>query len=365
MRRRFFLISLSLAVIVNLSILFPNLDNPAFSAKVINLKFVNYFPPPARQSKTCEEFIAELEKRTDGRIKIRYFAGGSLLKAPGIYNGVVSGIADIGFAHIEYTPGRFPVTGACELPLGYPSAWVSNQVANDFYNKFQPKEWDGVHILWMHSSNPNVVICKKPVRKLEDLKGLTIRAPGIVGNTVAALGATPAPTPMMEVYDAMAKGVIDGVNTPFETLKSFRFAEVAKHVTASWQVGNLYTFYVAMNKNSYNKLTPDLKEIFDRLCGEFKERFALMWNLIDAEGKEFAEKKGVEIIELSPQEAARWEEAAAPVVENYVKDMVGKGYSEAEVKGWIGFLRERIEYWTAKQIELRIKCPTGPAEMRP
>ena len=365
MRRRFFLISLSLAVIVNLSILFPNLDNPAFSAKVINLKFANFFPPPARQSKMCEEFIAEVEKRTDGRIKIRYFAGGSLLKAPGIYKGVVSGIADIGFAHIEYTPGRFLVTGACELPLGYPSAWVSNQVANDFYNKFQPKEWDGVHILWMHSSNPNVVIGKKPVRKLEDLKGLTIRAPGIVGNTVAALGATPAPTPMMEVYDAMAKGVIDGVNTPFETLKSFRFAEVAKHVTASWQVGNLYTFYVAMNKNSYNKLTPDLKEIFDRLCGEFKERFALMWNLIDAEGKEFAEKKGVEIIELSPQEAARWKEAAAPVVENYVKDMVGKGYSEAEVKGWIGFLRERIEYWTAKQIELRIKCPTGPAEMRP
>ena len=217
----------------------------------------------------------------------------------------------------------------------------------------------------MHSSNPNVVICKKPVRKLEDLKGLTIRAPGIVGNTVAALGATPAPTPIMEVYDAMAKGVIDGVNTPFETLKSFRFAEVAKHVTASWQVGNLYTFYVAMNKNSYNKLTPDLKEIFDRLCGEFKERFALMWNLIDAEGKEFAEKKGVEIIELSPQEAARWKEAAAPVVEKYVKDMVGKGYSEAEVKGWIEFIQERIEYWTAKQIELRIKSPTGPAAMRP
>ncbi len=365
MRRRFFLISLSLAVIVNLSILFPNLDNPAFSAKVINLKFANFFPPPAKQSKMCEEFIAEVEKRTDGRIKIRYFAGGSLLKAPGIYKGVVSGIADIGFAHIEYTPGRFSVTGACELPLGYPSAWVSNQVANDFYNKFRPKEWDKVQVLWMHSSNPNVIICKKPVRKLEDLKGLTIRAPGIVGNTVAALGATPAPTPMMEVYDAMAKGVIDGVNTPFETLKSFRFAEVAKHVTASWQVGNLYTFYVAMNKNSYNKLSPDLKEIFDRLCGEFKERFALMWNLIDAEGKEFAEKKGVEIIELSPQEAARWKEAAAPVVKNYVKDMVGKGYSEAEVKGWIGFLRERIEYWTAKQIELRIKCPTGPAEMRP
>ena len=333
--------------------------------KVIKLKFANFFPPPARHSKICQEFIAEVDKRTNGRVKIQYFAGGSLLKAPGIYKGTVAGITDIGFAHIEYTPGRFPITGACELPLAYPSAWASNQVANDFYNNFRPKEWDEVRVLWMHSSNPNLIICKKPVYKLEDLKGLTIRAPGIVGNTVAALGATPAPTPMMEVYDAMRKGVIDGVNTPFETLKTFRFAEVVGYTTASWQVGNVYTFYVAMNKKSYAKLPPDIKEIFDQLCGEFKERFALMWNLIDAEGKEFAIKKGVKIIELSPKEVVRWKKATASVVEDYVKEMVGKGHSEAEVRGWIKFLRERIDYWTAKQIELRIKSPTGPAEMRP
>jgi len=334
-------------------------------AKVIKLKFSNYFPPPAPHSKICEEFIADLQKRTDGRVKVQYFAGGSLLKAPRIYEGIVTGITDIGLAHIEYTPGRMPVSGACELPLGYPSGWVANQVANDFYNEFKPKEWDDVRVLWMHSSTPNVMItAKKAVHKLEDLKGLTIRAPGIVGNTVSALGATPAPTPMMEVYDAMSKGVIAGVNTPFETLKTFRFAEVVKYTTASWQVGNLYTFYVAMNKNSYKKLPPDIKEIFDKLCGEYKERFALMWNLIDIQGKDFAKKNGVEIINLSSQEAARWKEAAESVVENYVKDMVGKGYSASEVRGWIKFLRERIHYWTVKQIASHITSATGPDAMR-
>lgn len=333
--------------------------------EVINLKAANFFPPPAFQSKYLEEFIADLEARTNGRVKVSYFAGGSLLKAPRIYEGVVTGIADIGLAHIEYTPGRFPVTGTCEMPLGYPSAWVANQVANDFYNKFRPKEWDDVHVLWMHSSNPSLIISKKPVRKLEDLRGLTIRAPGIVGYTISALGGTPAPTPMMEVYDAMAKGVIDGVNTPFETLKTFRFAEVVGYTTASWQTGNVYTFYVVMNKNSYQKLPPDIKEILDELAGEYKERFALMWNVIDFYGKEFAQEKGVEIIELSPQEAARWKQAAKPVIENYIKDMAAKGHSEAEVRGWINFAWERIDYWTAKQIQLRIKSPTGPPEMRP
>ncbi len=338
---------------------------PAWSAKVITLKFANYFPPPAPHSKICEEFAQELEKRTNGRIKIQYFAGGSLLKAQRMYEGVVTGITDIGLAHVEYTPGRMPVTEVCDLPLGYPSGWVANEVVNDFYNRFKPKEWSKVKILWMHSSNPNVVISKKPVRKLEDMKGLTLRAPGSVGNTMKALGATPAPTPAMETYDAIAKGVIDGVNTPYETLRTFRFAEVAKYVTSSWQVGNVYTFYVAMNKNSYKKLPPDLKEIFDKLCGEFKERMALMWNSIDFLGKTFAEKKGVEFIDLSPSEVTRWKEAVQPVINNYVKKMVSSGYSEAEVKGWLKYLNDRIDYWTKKQESLFIKSPTGPPEMRP
>jgi len=332
--------------------------------EVIKLKCANYFPPPAFQSKYLEAFCADVEKRTNGRVKIQYFAGGSLLKAPRIYEGITTGIADIGYSHVEYTPGRFPVTGITEMPLAYPSAWVSSQVANDFYREFKPKEWDDVKVLWMNTSNPSLMITKKPVRKLEDLKALRIRAPGIVGYTVKALGGTPAPTPMMEVYDAMAKGVIDGVNTPFETLKTFRFAEVVGYTTASWQTGNVYTFYVAINKNSYKKLPPDIKEIFDELCGEYKEKFALFWNVIDSYGKEFAKQKGVEVIELPEVEAARWMKAAAPVIEDYIKDLVGKGHSEADVRGWVKFLRERIEYWTAKQLELGIKSATGPPAMR-
>ena len=271
----------------------------------------------------------------------------------------------MGFAHVEYTPGRFPVTEVCDLPLGYPSAWVANHVVNDFYNKFKPKEWNKVKVLWMHSSPPNVMITTKPVRKMEDLKGMTIRAPGRVGDTVKALGASPAPMPIMEVYDGLAKGVINGVNIPFETLRTFRFAEVAKYTTATWQVGNLYTFYVIMNKNSYKKLPPDLKETFDILCGEYKERMALMWNEIDFDGKDFARKKGVENIELPPEELARWVSVTSQVIEGYIKDMTSKGYSEGEVRGWIKFLHERIDYWTKKQIGYRIKSATGPKEMQP
>ncbi len=333
--------------------------------KVISLKFANYFPPVAKQTLIGNEFIEEIERRTAGRVKITYYPGGTLLTAPAMADGIIKGIADMGYTHVEYSPGRFPVTEVCDMPLGYPSAWVATHCMNDFYQKFKPKEWGVLHPLWFNSSNPGLIICKKPVRKLEDLKGLIIRAPGRVGDVMKALGGTPAPTPMMEVYEAIAKGVNDGVFTPYETLKTFRFAEVVKYTTVSWQVGSVYAFYVAMNKDTWKKLPPDIQAVFTEVSGIFRERYALMWNSIDFEGLEFAKSKGVELIELSPEEEVRWRKAAEPAMDGYVKEMVGKGHKEDEIRGWIKFLRERIDYWTKKQIEWRIPSPTGPKEMRP
>jgi len=73
----------------------------------------------------------------------------------------------------------------------------------------------------------------------------------------------------------------------------------------------------------------------------------------------------VEFIDLTPEQVTRWKEAAKPVIENYIKKMAGSGYTEAEVRGWVKYLEERIAFWTAKQIELKIKSPTGPKEMKP
>ena len=90
-----------------------------------------------------------------------------------------------------------------------------------------------------------------------------------------------------------------------------------------------------------------------------------MWNEIELAGKAFGSEKGVTYFELSDQEAARWTKAVEPVVTDYIKKMAGKGYSESEVKGWVDFMRDRIKYWTAKQMEYKIPSPTGPAGMRP
>jgi TRAP-type C4-dicarboxylate transport system substrate-binding protein len=333
--------------------------------QVINVKIANFFPPPSKQSRITQEFGEELERRSGGKIKVQYFAGGSLLGGPNMFKGIESGIADIGYTHVYYTPGRMPVSEGIGLPVGIPTGWVGAHVGNDFYQRIKPKEFGSVKVLAIHANGPSMVISKRPVAKLEDMKGLTIRAPGIAGDIAKALGGTPTPTPMMEVYDSISKGVNEAVWGPYETLRTFRFAEVAKNVTLNWQIGASFPFYMAMNRKSYDRLPPDMRQLVDVMSGEYQERFALMWNEIDLEGLAFAKEKGVKYLELSAQEAARWQKAVEPVIDDWVKSIGTKGYKEAEAKGWVAYLRERIKYWTAKQIEYKIPSPTGPAEVRP
>jgi TRAP-type C4-dicarboxylate transport system substrate-binding protein len=332
----------------------------------IHLNVANYFPAPALQSTILQDFCDNLTARTGGRVTADYYSAGSLLSSTAMFDGILDGVTDIGYSHVYYTPGRMPVTEGLGLPLGYPSAWVSGHVATDFEKQFMPQEFSDVVILWMNTSTPSgISTANKPIHTLEDLKGLTIRAPSVAGQVIAALGGTPAPTPMPEVYDAIAKGVLDGEASNFETLFSFKFADVVKYETSCWQITNPYPFYCAMNKDSYNKLPADIKPIFDELVGEYAERSQEMWNATDYLGKAAGDATGVQFIDLTPEEASRWQAAVQPVIDDWVNSMVAAGHSEAEVQGWLDYVQGRIDYWTQKQIEYRIPSIAGPPEVKP
>lgn len=355
---------MSVSLIVGLCLFTFSLSAGA-ADKAIELKFSNYYPPVAAQSKICEDFIKELELRTHGQVKVKYFPGGSLLNGPGMIKGIESGITDIGLAHIQYTPGRMSVTEACDLPHGFPTGWVASHVVNDFYNKFSPPEWGKVQPLFFFTNNPSVLVLTKPVKTMDDLKGMTIRAPGPIGDVIKSLGGSPAPTPIVETYDAMSKGVVDGAFVATETLKTFRFAEVAKYVTQAWHVGSTYTFYVVMNKRKYDKLPIEVKMVLDKLAGEYQELMPLLWNAIDFEAMKVGAAAGVEFTDLSDEEFDKWQKAAAVVIDEYVARMKSKGYKDEEIKGWLDFIKERNAYWTEKQIGYNIKSVTGPSELRP
>ena len=142
-----------------------------------------------------------------------------------------------------------------------------------------------------------------------------------------------------------------------EMLKGWRTGEVAKFATNCWQVGNAYTFYVVMNKQKYQALPADVKKVFDQVSTECIEKHAQGWNNIDFGGKEFFEKKGGTVLDLSSEEDRKWMDAVKPVIENYVKQRKEQGQSEEDTWARIAFIKKTKEKLTQEQKEKGIKSP--------
>ncbi len=319
-------------------------------AEVIKLKAANYLPVTHPMSHLSGWFCDEVKNRTKGQVEITYHPGGTLLNPVKMYDGVLTGIADMGLSHIQYTRGRFPVMEVFDLPLGFPSGWVDTRVATDFFNKHKPKEWDDVHVLYVSPSGPIILqTISKPVKTLEDIKGLKIRAVGQMSDIIKALGGVPVPLQMPDVYDALMRAVIEGVTVDLSTLKYWKFAEVTKHVTSDWQIGTAITFYWVINKKKWDALSPGIQKIFTEVASEARDKQAALWDSMDIEGRDLFTSKGGQMIDLSAAEAERWKKAVEPVIASYKKSMEAKGYKGAEVDGWIKYIKERIAYWHKEQ----------------
>jgi TRAP-type C4-dicarboxylate transport system substrate-binding protein len=296
------------------------------TAKAVELNYANIFPAPHTNTLLAVEWGKEVEKRTKGAVKINVFPGATLAPADQTYDAVVKGIADVGMTVLSYTKGRFPLMEVIDMPLGYTSGYQATKLINAFYEKFQPKELADTKVMYLMGHGPGIVhTTKKPVEKLEDLKGLKIRCSGTSAKVVSHLGATPVAMPMTETYDALQKGVAEGVVCPMEALKGWKLGELVKYTATN--LGSAYSlgFIVTMNKQKWDSIPPDAQKIIEEINKEWIEKHGKNWDAIDVAGTEFAKSKGVKITKLSPAEDAKWAELVKPVLEEYVAAMKAKG----------------------------------------
>jgi len=119
-----------------------------------------------------------------------------------------------------------------------------------------------------------------------------------------------------------------------------------------------------MNKKVWDGLPADIQKVFSEVAGEFEERAALVWNAVDFIGLKAGKEKGVKFIPLPPEEMKRWKVAVAPVIDDYLRELEKMGFKRADLEEMVTFIRDRIRYWTKKQLEYGIKSVTGPEEMR-
>jgi TRAP-type transport system periplasmic protein len=293
--------------------------------KIIRLNYQTFQPATHWYVPFNKDWINEIEKGTGGTVKITQYPMGLLSPQAQTYDGVVKGIIDIGETVPAYSAGRFPFMEIADIPLGGKSATALAQVMNELYKKYKPKEFDDVKVLYFHTSCPlRLQVAKKPVYKLEDLKGLKVRTSGGSVRILKLLGATPVAMPMSDTYDAISRGVVDANWNSDEALRSFKLADIIKY--SVWCDANVQLFVVAMNKGKWNSMSPKQQKVIEEATSKLMEKHIRGWDTSVVQSIEWAKKeKGVQFIVLSEEEQKRWTEKVSPLVDEYVQKMKKMG----------------------------------------
>ncbi|MEN6616946.1 MAG: TRAP transporter substrate-binding protein, partial [Syntrophorhabdus sp.] len=238
-------------------------------ARPITLTYANFPPASTFPCVQMERWAKELEKRTGGKVKVQTFPGGTLLPAKNIFDGVISGTADIGNFAMSYQPGRFPVSEAVDLPVGFRSARAASMALYDLIQKYKPKEFDKVKVITVFTCPPADFMTTRPIRSLKELKGLELRTSGTGTDVLKRIGAIPIGMPQSEAPEAIQKGIVKGNVSSMEILKDFNFASYMPYATEA----NLFvvSFAVVMNKEKWNSLPDDVKKVIDNMSREQAE----------------------------------------------------------------------------------------------
>ncbi|NSW91121.1 MAG: TRAP transporter substrate-binding protein [Firmicutes bacterium] len=305
------------------------------NTETIKLSLAHFFPGthPA-ETEFVQGWIKEVEKATGGRVIITSYPGETLLKAADIYKGVVEGVADIGLSCFSYTRGRFPVLEAFELPgIIYKNSKVASMVAWDGIKQLDPDEVKDTKLMMVIATGPGDLFTKTPVRNLNDLQGMEIRATGLSAKTIETLGGIPVGMAQSDAYEALQKGIVKGNLSPIEVLKGWNHADVTKYLTITPFLYNTL-FFVTMNLNKWNSLPGDIQKAILEVNEKFQEEVgAGLWDKQNEAAFKWAvEEKGMEVIELSEEETAKWIEKVKPIQDEFEKKMKDMGIDKDILK---------------------------------
>ena len=275
-----------------------------------------------------------LEKDSGGRIAVKRFSAAQMGPTPGHYDFARTGQADASWFLHGGTPGRFPLTEIINLPFMAGSAEIGIKVINDaeLRAKYLDSEHKGVKVLLLFTHQPGGPhTTKKPIRTLDDFKGLRLRfASPTVRDFVQALGATPVGVPPTEIAEQLSKGTIDGAFMDYGGAGiAFKLGGIVKYSTELYAY--MTSFGLALNEDFWGKLPPELKKlVLDSTTGKEKE-IGAAWDALDAPGKKALMDSGGEAIRFTEAESARLRKIGAELSAKHIKEMDAKGLPASAV----------------------------------
>jgi len=289
----------------------------------------SWLPPTHTASMAQKEWCDLLTENTKGRIKCNMLPRG-VTPAPGTYDAIKNGLADLSYTVHGYTPGRFVMTQMTELPfLGNSAETIS--VALSRVSGKNPEfaaEHQGVKVLTLFSHGPGIVFnTKRPIAKTDDLSGLKFRVGGGMVNDISkSLGMNATLKPAPDSYELLSSGVMDGTLFPAESTESFRIDKIIKHATTF--PGGLYntSFVFMMNQAKYDKLSAEDKKAVDAISGETAARiFGRGWDKVDRRAFGLMQANGVQVTKADAKFVADIKSKTASLEQGWIKAAEAKG----------------------------------------
>lgn len=310
---------------------------PVEGAKKITLSFCHLWPANSyQQVDQFSGYFKMLEARLGGKyaFDIKYYPMGTLLNGPDIYQGVVNGVVDIAAGTPVFQPQRFLAHNAINQAGVAPrkNCGAGSRINQEFFEIYKHPEFNDVKMLYCWGNTPELIFSVKPIKTLEDIKGLPIRTSGPSAVTFKTLGATPVSMDMGETLAAAQKGIVQAAFGPAEMLKNYNLPEVFRYATYTpfLSAGNLF---VIMNKAKFNALPADVQKALDDITWPALAEAAAIWDYNEKMVFDWAKKapKGHEIISMSDQEQARWKELLKGIPSEYAAKLNAAGLPGAEM----------------------------------
>lgn len=274
------------------------------------LSYASPYAPTHAFGRADLAWMRLIEQQSGGRIAFETYWSGSLISSDMSMVEIRHGLVDIGLVTPIYARGGAHMLKA---QTGFYSGVrnIPDQVAvyDCLASRFPEfgRELEGLHVLAVQGGNfPGVLTRNRPLRTLADFRGLRLRTQAETNDILRRLGADPVNMPMAEVYSALAKGVIDGVVAPADTIHGLHFSEVARHFSTIRFSRGAYPAR-AMSDEALHRLPPDLQALLLRSKPAWEAALTREITAGEQAGLKFARTHGIEIIPFPASEQARFD----------------------------------------------------------
>ncbi len=274
----------------------------------------------SHQGIAIDTFAREVERRTNGRIKVQPFYSGALGGERESIEAVQLGTQELTFSSTGPVPNFVPAARILDIPFlfrdkAHARAVLDGPIGQEMLKEFESKGFKALG--WAENGVRHMTNSKRAVNTPDDLKGLKMRTMENPVHVAAYKGFGIITTPMAfpEVFTALQQGTVDGQENPLSVIMAAKFDQVQKHLTLT---GHVYSPAIwLMNKAAFDKLSPADQKIFLDAAAEGTKANRARVDEDDAKGVAELRSKGMQVIENPDR--ARFQAALSPVYAEFEK----------------------------------------------